>query len=43
MYEKILEIEPDNVDALNSIAYCVKFMAAASSDTLPENLFQILQ
>ena len=31
------------MDAINSTAYCVKFMAAASPDTLPENLFQNLQ
>ena len=43
VYEHILEKEATNVDALNSIAYCVKFMAAASNDTLPEDLFQSLQ
>ena len=36
-------MEPENVDAINSIAYCVKFMAAVSSQALPENLFENLQ
>ena len=31
------------MDAINSIAYCVKFMAAVSAQALPENLFANLQ
>ena len=43
MYNTILEVDPENVDAINSIAYCVKFMAAANSQALPENLFENLR
>ena len=30
IYQRILEIEPSNVYAINSIAYCVKFTAATT-------------
>jgi len=42
LYRRILEIEPTNVDAINSIAYCVKFTAASTSAALPDNLFETL-
>ena len=42
LYRRILEIDPANVDAINSIAYCVKFTAASTSTTLPDNLFETL-
>ena len=43
LYERILQKDARNVDAINSTAYCVKFMAAASNDTQPEDLFQSLR
>ena len=42
IYRTILEIEPTNVDAINSIAYCVKFTAASTNGALPDNLFETL-
>ena len=41
LYRQILELEPNNTHAINSIAYCVKF-TAASTTALPENLFETL-
>ena len=35
VYAKILELEPTNVDAMTSTAYCIKFAAAATQDPLP--------
>ena len=43
IYKNILEADPSNVDAINSMAYCVKFMAAANSQALPGNLFENLK
>ena len=43
VYREILESDPQNVDAINSIAYCVKFQAATNSASLPNNLFENLQ
>ena len=42
IYHRILELEHQNVDAINSVAYCIKFKAAASGDQLPNNLFKTL-
>ena len=42
IYRRILELEPTNVYAVNSIAYCVKFTAASTSAALPDNLFETL-
>ena len=42
LYRQILESEPTNVYAINSIAYCVKFTAASSQTALPDNLFETL-
>lgn len=42
MYRKILELDPRNTHAINSIAYCVKFTAASMQVALPENLFETL-
>ena len=42
LYRQILEIEPSNTHAINSIAYCVKFTAASTTTALPENLFETL-
>ena len=28
IYQRILVVEPTNIDALNSLAYCIKFAAA---------------
>ena len=39
LYNKILEQEPDNVDAINSITYCIKFKAG---DKLSEANFNEL-
>ena len=43
VYREILESDPQNVDAINSIAYSVKFQAATNSASLPNNLFENLQ
>ena len=43
IYWSILQTEPHNVDAFNSIAYCVKFKAASNSAALPDNLFEDLR
>jgi Tfp pilus assembly protein PilF len=32
LFEKILEMDPDNIDALNSIATCIKHLAAPGED-----------
>ena len=42
LYRRILEAEPYNVQAVNSIAYCVKFTAASTNAALPDNLFETL-
>ena len=42
IYRQVLEIEPKNVDAINSIAYCVKFTAASNAANIPGNLFETL-
>ena len=39
LYRKILEMEPDCIDALNSIAYCLKFEAASSDKSLDPALY----
>ena len=43
IYEQILTLDSENIDAINSIAYCVKFAAASSSDSLPDTLFTELE
>ena len=43
LYRRILELEPSNVYAINSIAYCVKFTAATTNAAVPDNLFETLQ
>ena len=40
IYEDILSREPNNIDAINSIAYCLKFASASSDAPLPANLFE---
>ena len=42
IYNKILETEPSNIDAINSIAYCIKFRAAAENQTSSPVLYQSL-
>lgn len=42
IYRQILELEPRNTHAINSIAYCVKFTAASTAQGFPENLFETL-
>ena len=42
LYRRILELEPSNVYAINSIAYCVKFTAATTNAAVPDNLFETL-
>ena len=39
LYRKVFELQPENVYALNSIAYCVKFVAASGTVDLPDDLF----
>jgi len=39
VYRKIIEIDPKNIDAWNSIAYCVKF---ASHNLRPDEIFKRL-
>ena len=43
IYDKILELQPTNVDAINSLAYCVKYMAASGPEQLNETLFTDLE
>ena len=43
LYNRILALEPTNVDAINSLAYCIKFSAASSPQHLPANLFEELE
>ena len=43
IYKEILEADPENVDAINSMAYCVKFMAAVNPETIPDDLFNNLK
>lgn len=42
IYKLILELEPQNVDAITSMAYCIKFAAASTQDPLPDTLFNDL-
>ena len=42
IYREVLKLDPKNVDAYNSLAYCVKFTAASNSATIPGNLFETL-
>ena len=42
LYRRILEIDSTNIDALISIAYCVKYAAASRGTSLPTDLFQTL-
>jgi tetratricopeptide (TPR) repeat protein len=39
VYRKIIELDPKNIDAWNSVAYCVKF---ASSHLEPDKMFKKL-
>lgn len=41
-YHRILKIEPNNIDAINSLAYCIKFEAASKNENLPSDLFDTL-
>ncbi len=42
-YQEILQLEPANIDAMNSIAYCVKFKTQAADGSVdPMVLFQQL-
>lgn len=43
MYRKVFELQPKNVYAVNSIAYCVKFVAASGTVELPDDLFDQLK
>ena len=43
VYQRILAVEPTNIDAINSLAYCIKFQAASGSEHLPSDLFSTLQ
>ena len=40
LYNGILELDPNNIDALTSKAYCLKYIAAAQSTGPSESLFQ---
>jgi hypothetical protein len=42
LYRRILQIDSTNIDAINSIAYCIKYAAASSGSALPGDLFQTL-
>ena len=42
IYQKILQMEPKNVDAINSLAYCIKFTAASSGGKPDESLYETL-
>jgi Tfp pilus assembly protein PilF len=39
LYEKVLSQDAKNVDAINSIAYCIKFKAG---NELPDSIFEQL-
>ena len=39
IFRRILEKEPDNIDAINSLAYCIKFEAASSDKSLSFDLY----
>ena len=39
VYREILKLERSNIDALNSVAYCTKFNAAATGQPMSQELF----
>jgi regulator of sirC expression with transglutaminase-like and TPR domain len=39
-YDEIINLDKFNIDAINSKAYCVKFMAAAKGAQLNEEKFE---
>ena len=43
IYDQILEKQPSNVDAINSIAYCVKYLAASGPEQVNEKLYNELE
>ena len=43
IYDQILEKQPSNVDAINSIAYCVKYLAASGPEQVSEKLYNELE
>ena len=40
LYRRVFELQPTNIYAVNSIAYCVKFVAASGTIALPDDLFE---
>lgn len=40
IYKNILKADESNIDALNSLAYCIKFKAASSNGPLAPDLFE---
>lgn len=43
LYNRIIKLEPSNIDAINSLAYCIKFQAASSQKPIPNDLFETVQ
>lgn len=40
MYRRILELDSNNIDAITSLAYCLKFEAASSDKSLSMDLYE---